>query len=134
MTPIEFLDKWLNEPPARESERATFKKDFFDVIRAAKATNRGYISTYAKELGCLDNPVSVMTAITRLKAAAYDRVAAELSAEGYACGRLEKIGGIFKGGCGAHVEREESYRCVDCTASFHRDCIRKHFGSHGKEA
>lgn len=51
----------------------------------------------------------------------------ELSAEGYLCGRIEQINGVFKGGCGENVNREESYRCADCTASFHRECIRKHF-------
>lgn len=56
-----------------------------------------------------------------------ERRVLELSAEGYACGRIEEVNGIFTGGCGKHVDREESYRCSDCTASFHRDCLRKHF-------
>lgn len=50
-----------------------------------------------------------------------------LKAEGYACGRLNEHEGLLIGGCGLHVDRESSYRCSDCTASFHRDCIRQHF-------
>lgn len=33
----------------------------------------------------------------------------------------------FKGGCGKDVNILESYRCVDCAAWFHRDCLEKHF-------
>lgn len=44
---------------------------------------------------------------------------------GYACGKTEQ--GQMVGGCGEHVSFKDSYRCADCTASFHRDCIQKHF-------
>lgn len=44
----------------------------------------------------------------------------------YACGLLYGKP-LFQGGCGKPVEFEEAYRCYDCTASFHRDCIREHF-------
>jgi hypothetical protein len=44
----------------------------------------------------------------------------------YQCGRLYGKP-LFEGGCGKPVSFEESYRCYDCTASFHRDCIREHF-------
>lgn len=54
-----------------------------------------------------------------------------LSATGYACGAIEGVG-VFKGGCGLNVNIENSYRCSDCSASFHRDCIRKHFSSHAE--
>lgn len=32
----------------------------------------------------------------------------------------------LKGGCGKEVNAHDAYRCVDCTASFHRDCMRQH--------
>lgn len=36
---------------------------------------------------------------------------------------------LLKGGCGKWIPIMDSYRCTDCTASFHRDCARKHFKS-----
>lgn len=47
----------------------------------------------------------------------------------FVCGDLKTDGKIesFIGGCGKPVKESDSYRCADCTASFHRDCIRKHF-------
>ncbi len=62
----------------------------------------------------------------RLKNA--DELNAELEADGYVCGALvQNNGNIFKGGCGENVPIHDSYRCADCTASFHRECIQKHF-------
>lgn len=52
----------------------------------------------------------------------------ESSNFGFICGRLEEKP-KFKGGCGQPVKFMESYRCADCTASFHRDCIHEHFKS-----
>lgn len=52
----------------------------------------------------------------------------------FLCGMLEENNGIpFKGGCGKEVSIFDSYRCADCTASFHRDCIREHFNNEEKE-
>ena len=58
-----------------------------------------------------------------------NKIADEALADGYACGRIYGLP-IFEGGCGKKVLKHESYRCADCMASFHRDCIRKHFKSH----
>lgn len=44
----------------------------------------------------------------------------------YQCGRIYGHP-MFRGGCGKPVSFEESYRCCDCTASFHRECLRRHF-------
>jgi DNA-directed RNA polymerase subunit RPC12/RpoP len=57
------------------------------------------------------------------------KIVDEALADGYACGRIYGLP-IFEGGCGEKVLKHESYRCADCMASFHRDCIRKHFKSH----
>ena len=57
----------------------------------------------------------------------------ECTATGYACGRLQDFVGVFLGGCGQHVNLEASYRCVDCMASFHRECLRKHFKASTKD-
>lgn len=47
---------------------------------------------------------------------------------GFLCGRIEENKGkVFIGGCNQYVDFMDSYRCTDCTASFHRDCARKHF-------
>lgn len=52
---------------------------------------------------------------------------------GFLCGKLEELKDkTFSGGCGKFVPifgsaNESAYRCVDCTASFHRNCLRKHF-------
>lgn len=32
----------------------------------------------------------------------------------------------LRGGCAKEVSAFAAYRCVDCTASFHRDCMREH--------
>ncbi len=48
------------------------------------------------------------------------------TAEGFKCGELEGHE-RFVGGCGQFVSFEDSYRCADCTASFHRKCLRTHF-------
>jgi hypothetical protein len=46
----------------------------------------------------------------------------------FICGAIEKNNGnLFTGGCGKEVSAWEGYRCSDCTATFHRNCIRKHF-------
>lgn len=50
--------------------------------------------------------------------------------DGFCCGAVEGVG-IFKGGCGENVNFYDAYRCADCTASFHRGCIRKHFRAEG---
>lgn len=81
----------------------------------------------------LEEVVSILNAAFRARLDAEvkeltERVS-QLEAEGYACGKLQTIDGVFSGGCGQHVDREEAYRCCDCTASFHRKCIRKHFKS-----
>lgn len=52
----------------------------------------------------------------------------EMFGGGFLCGRLEEFPGkTFVGGCGEHVSFMDSYRCADCTASFHRNCLRLHF-------
>ena len=56
------------------------------------------------------------------------KLAEEANVDGYLCGRIAGLP-LFKGGCGKKVLKHEAYRCADCTASFHRDCIRKHFKS-----
>jgi hypothetical protein len=49
------------------------------------------------------------------------------------CGMLQETGDkIFVGGCGKEVKvfgtaNERAYGCVDCSAPFHRECLRKHF-------
>ena len=55
-------------------------------------------------------------------------VAEEAMADGFLCGHIAGLP-RFEGGCGEKVLKQEAYRCADCTASFHRDCIRKHFAS-----
>lgn len=49
----------------------------------------------------------------------------------FICGLIEENNGqLFIGGCGKDVSAWDSYRCADCTAMFHRECIRKHFKKH----
>src|SRR4051812_17798740 len=54
--------------------------------------------------------------------------AAILKAITLICGAAIDDGTIvhLKGGCGKEVNAYDAYRCVDCTASFHRDCMREH--------
>lgn len=42
------------------------------------------------------------------------------------CG-LMIIGQVCIGGCGESLPLEEAFRCADCLAWFHRDCINQHF-------
>jgi len=44
------------------------------------------------------------------------------------CGAAIDDGEIvhLKGGCAKEVSAYEGYRCVDCTATFHRGCMREH--------
>ncbi len=51
----------------------------------------------------------------------------------FVCGALEEQDEIFIGGCGQIIEHDEDYRCADCTASFHHNCIRTHFLYPSKE-
>jgi len=51
----------------------------------------------------------------------------EIKAPGYVCGFLYGMSAPHVGGCGKEVLQHESYRCADCTASFHRACINEHF-------
>lgn len=50
---------------------------------------------------------------------------------GWECGGLIHKGDHlnFIGGCKQKVKFDEAYRCRDCTASFHRDCLQRHFSS-----
>ena len=50
----------------------------------------------------------------------------EWGTRGYACGQLQEPAGTFVGGCGVHVDVDQAYRCLDCMASFHRACLRRH--------
>lgn len=53
------------------------------------------------------------------------------------CGKLPHLGMPYEGGCGKKFTDEEysndMYRCADCNAFFHRDCIRKHFAQESIE-
>ena len=46
----------------------------------------------------------------------------------FCCGKAEHNGKIESliGGCGKDVSAWESYRCSDCAATFHRDCLINH--------
>jgi len=62
----------------------------------------------------------------------YERGREDIAKIEFICGGLEKNIknnelSLFRGGCGNGVKMMESYRCADCTASFHRKCIKKHF-------
>lgn len=44
------------------------------------------------------------------------------------CGKVEGDFSLkYKGGCMETVDMEEGFRCADCCAYFHRDCIKEHF-------
>lgn len=43
----------------------------------------------------------------------------------HSCGAVE--GNTVVGGCGSHVLVVDGFRCADCLAWFHRDCINEHF-------
>lgn len=51
----------------------------------------------------------------------------------FLCGVFDKPESIAEGGCGNAVNVLEGYRCGDCTAYFHRDCLRKHFNQESVE-
>lgn len=50
-----------------------------------------------------------------------------INAPSFLCGLIYGNKQPFVGGCGKPVLQHESYRCSDCTASFHRECINEHF-------
>lgn len=43
----------------------------------------------------------------------------------HSCGAVD--GGSVVGGCGKEVLTADGFRCADCLAWFHRDCINEHF-------
>lgn len=65
--------------------------------------------------------------IHELERQADAEMAQVLGSDGFLCGLLHGQAGPFVGGCKSHIRFLDAYRCVDCTASFHRDCLRKHF-------
>jgi hypothetical protein len=42
------------------------------------------------------------------------------------CGQSSGPAGKYVGGCGDGVDEGEVFRCIDCCAPFHRECLREH--------
>lgn len=109
--------------PDGEIARLITEAREFDAVKLSESAG-GFPAACAYLQTLTEDLVAMLEALNQ-------RADAELSqlfgCDGFICGLLHGQAGPFVGGCKSRIRFMDAYRCVDCTASFHRDCLRKHF-------